>query len=354
LRVTCVSAAVTLVSALRQTTSRQRICFPPHTLTAKRLISRLSGGVTSLAGHDPVTASSALVLDFLLRMPNRRPLSPWRLPCGTRQSVTVPFSADLPCGSPVYWRPLPWCSPCGRRPVGNGSALHQSSFRTTRLPQTVRSRDIPCGTSAGHCSGWLSRELPSQTIRSSAPVTLAYPLRDLSQSVTGPLSAGLPCGSPAYRRPSPWRSPFGVSTSRQRFLLSTTHPYGQVAHQQTVRWCRIPCGKRPSLPARLPSRTSFSGCPWVGLSTLACPLRNPSVGHCPTFRRSPLRVTHLLAAVALAYTFRRVGQSVTDLLSTPHPCRQGAHQQSGFSSRTSFSGSPCVSLSHLGVFLAEP
>jgi len=92
-------------------------------------------------------------------------------------------------------------------------------------------------------------------------------------------------------------------------LLSATHPYGVVGHQQTVRWCRIPCGKRPSLPARLSSWTSFSGCPIVGLSTLANSLRNPSVGHCPTFRRSPLRVICLLAAVALAYTFRRVGQS---------------------------------------------
>jgi hypothetical protein len=101
-----------------------------HQQTAGRC--RIPCGITT------VSNSSAPIQDFLLRMPSRRPLSPWRVPCGTRQSATVPCSADLPCGSSVYWRPLPWRTPCGRRPVGNGSTLHQSSFRTTRLPQTVR------------------------------------------------------------------------------------------------------------------------------------------------------------------------------------------------------------------------
>jgi len=45
---------------------------------------------------------------YLLRQSVRRPPSPWRLSCETRQSVTGPLSAGLPCGSPAYQRPLPW------------------------------------------------------------------------------------------------------------------------------------------------------------------------------------------------------------------------------------------------------
>jgi hypothetical protein len=88
---------------------------------------------------------------------------------------------------------------------------------------------------------WLSLERPSQVIRSSAPVTLATSLRNPSVG-HGPVFGGSPLRVIRLLAAVTLVNALRQTTSRQRFLLSTRHPYGQLAHQQTVRWCHIPCG----------------------------------------------------------------------------------------------------------------
>lgn len=91
---------------------------------------RLSDPGTFLAEHQPVTAQVGFLVNNLLRLSVRRPLSPWRIPCGT-----------LASRSQVHLRPVSLAGHrlisgrylgaalSGCRPVGNGSAFRQASLR---------------------------------------------------------------------------------------------------------------------------------------------------------------------------------------------------------------------------------
>jgi len=133
-------------------------------------------------------------------------------------------------------------------------------------------------------------------------VFLAEPI---SQSVTGPLWAGLPCGSPAFSAAITLVKALRQSTSRQRFCfppLTLTAKWlisrlsgGVASLAENDRPCQL--GSRLGLPSQ-DAQSSAS-------VALAYSLRNPSVGDSPVFGGSPLRVTRLLAAVTLVSALRQ-------------------------------------------------
>lgn len=107
-----------------------------------------------------------------------------------------------------------WCSPnpCGRAACRQTCQVSVASLRKL----------------TGHCQfGCRMDGLLRHTTH--RPLCLDRSLAKPDQSVTDPLSAGLPFGSPACQRPSPWRLPFRTSTSRQTVLLSGSHPFGRPA-----------------------------------------------------------------------------------------------------------------------------
>lgn len=138
-------------------------------------------------------------------------------------------------------------------------------------------------------------------------------------------------------------------------LLSIKHPFRHLIHQQVG----------------VSSRTSFSGRPVVGLSTLAYSLRNlasrlPFHVRRVSLAGHPLTGGHYLGACLAACRpvgngsacyhppFRTYGSSA-DCQVFGQPLRniRRLPAQVGFPSRTTLSGRPVVGLSGLGVSLAE-
>jgi len=99
-------------------------------------------------------------------------------------SVPVSLSANLPCGRPTYWRSVIVADPL-RNPASGWQCRCRAGF-SLRITHSRRLSPwrIPCGTS--------------------------------NQSATVPLSANSPCRQSAYQRPLPWRTPSGMSASRQQ------------------------------------------------------------------------------------------------------------------------------------------
>ena len=107
-----------------------------------------------------------------------------------------------------------------------------------------------------------------------------------------PAFGGLPCGSPAYRRPLPWRIPYRMTLSRQQSRFRSGHPCRQTGQLR---------------PHHLNVR-SLAGQP---------PVVTGSLSH-----RASLRTTRWIAAITLVHPLRNKHQSATSPLSVDHPCGQ--------------------------------
>jgi hypothetical protein len=132
----------------------------------------------------------------------------------------------------------------------------------------------------------------------SASVTLALSLRSASSRSQSRFRLGLPCGSPAYRRPLPW--PFITERAQSVTVsLSVRSPF------QVNRSIAVPSSSFKSLSGHEPVMTgslfrlsslriiTVSAAATFSASLAAC----WPVGTLPTFLRSSLRMTHFPVAI---------------------------------------------------------
>jgi len=190
LRVTCLSAAVTLAFPLQDVAQSATVSLSLRSpLQANRSIAVPSLVWPSLAAWSPVV-TGALTRPLSLQTSNLAAATTLAHPFqDVDQSAIFPPSADHLCRQTACRRPSPWALLAERRPSGDGVVFGWCPLQDIPL-LTLKIRGTSLLWDVGvELPGWLRCRSTSRSIYSPAPVTLAAPFRKHDQSVTVPLSA---------------------------------------------------------------------------------------------------------------------------------------------------------------------